>query len=350
MLPIGILIFLIGSYQPEIVEKIYSNGIFKILAQSISHVTSLVPFSIAEFVVFFFVIWIFYVTIKNVIKIVSEHQNRRENLLRFFLYILRLSGLIYLAFVLLWGLNYNRLPFAEIAGMNVQPASVEELSKVCENLIHRANHVRNKIFDNSEIMILKNGKKEALLRAEEGYKVASQKYPQLSGSFGRPKPVLLSKPMSYTGIWGVYFAFTAEANVNMAVPDSMIPNTIAHEMAHQRGFAREDEANYIAYLVCTMHPDEDFQYSGLLLAVIHSMNSLYQYDRNEYNRLKTLYSPGIINDLTEINKFSQQHEGMIEEISSNINDAYLKANRQREGVHSYGRMVDLLIAEYRMKE
>lgn len=346
-LPAGIAFFMISSYMPQLTEKYYSNVFYKAIAQPVSVITGLVPFSVAELFILFFVIWIIYGTVRAIISITLQRAFTKKKITAFVFSMIRIAGVIYLSFVLLWGMNYNRLSFAQIAGMNVQPSSLEELSEVCEILIHRANSIRKSIYADDDTMVLKEGKMDALLRTEKGYRIASEKYPELAGTYGRPKPVFFSKFMSYTGIWGIFFPFTAEANINMEIPDSMIPNTIAHEMAHQRGFAREDEANYIAYLVCSMHPDKDFQYSGLLLAIIHSMNSLYTYDIDEYKRLTSLYGNGIKNDLKEIDRFSIKYKGPIEQISTEINNAYLKANRQREGVHSYGRMVDLLIAEYR---
>lgn len=35
------------------------------------------------------------------------------------------------------------------------------------------------------------------------------------------------------------------------------------------------------------------------------------------------------------------------QVSDRVNDAYLKANGQENGLRSYGRMVDLLLAYYR---
>jgi hypothetical protein len=158
---------------------------------------------------------------------------------------------------------------------------------------------------------------------------------------------MLSELMNYTGICGVYFPFTGEANVNVSIPETSLPSTAAHEMAHQRGFSREDEANYISYLACTAHPDINYKYSGVLLALIHSMNALYEDDKPDFYKLSENYSDGVRHDIEELNKFWQKYEGPVERTSDKINNAYLKANNQKDGVRSYGRMVDLLIAEHR---
>jgi len=195
-------------------------------------------------------------------------------------------------------------------------------------------------------MFIDGGYKTVFDRAIEGYDILSKDIKEVGGLYGKPKRILNSKFMSYAGISGIYSPFTFEANVNTLQPDSMIPSTASHEMAHQRGFAREDEANYIAYLTCKASPSKDFQYSGVLLGLIHSMNALYKYDKEAYFTLKEKYSEGVQADLKNINLFWSKYDGPIERTSTKINNAYLKSNYQKDGVYSYGRMVDLLIAEY----
>lgn len=347
-LPAGILMSHICSLMPEFVEKKYSQGIYKPVGQFLSSITGFLPVSLGELIVIFIVTFALWKLVILIRIVFLDPPRRRSAATNFLENALVFISIIYFCFNITWGLNYYRLPFSKIAGLDTRPASVSELEEVCENLILRANDLRSRVPENNDgIMQTLSGNNDVLERAYKGYEVLSPIYPELGGKYGRPKGVILSKLMCYTGITGVYFPFTGEANVNTAIPDSMLSSTVTHEMAHQRGFAREDEANYIAYLACTAHPDMDFQYSGVLLALIHSMNALYSYDQEGYERLYTMYSSGLKKDLKYNSEFWQQYEGAIEEISNDINNAYLKANRQKEGVYSYGRMVDLLIAEHR---
>ena len=286
----------------------------------------------------------------TVIRSVKYPKKRKTVIFSFLANILVAVSLIYFVFVVIWGLNYNRLPFSKIANFDTRPASVKELADLCENIIQRTNALRKYVaLDEKGVMYIPGGYRDVFKRSSIGYERAATIYSVLSGTYGIPKSVIFSNIMSYTGISGVYFPFTAEANVNTAVPNSMIPNTACHEMAHQRGFAREDEANYISYLTCSMHPDSDFQYSGSLLALIYSMNALYNYDQTRYNQLHLKCSKGVIEDLSSIDAFWKKYQGPVEQVSDKINNIYLKANMQKDGVYSYGRMVDLLIAEFRMK-
>jgi len=87
-----------------------------------------------------------------------------------------------------------------------------------------------------------------------------------------------------------------------------------------------------------------------MLALIYSMNALADVDFEAYKDLVGKYSPGMRRDLIDNNEFWAQYEGKVEKISNSINNTYLKTNGQKDGVQSYGRMVDLLLAEYRSKE
>ena len=349
LLPLGILLLYTSSQVPEVVEKAYSNAFFKFLGQLISSITGILPFSLAEISLILLVLAILFYIMRTIVRLIKPVDSRLKTVFRFAINILISASIIYFSFVVLWGLNYSRLPFSTIAGLETHPASVNELAEMCESLVIRTSEMRTRVNeDKNGVMALPKGKTEALKRANKGYDNASKTYPQLGGRFGQPKPVLLSELMCYTGITGVYFPFTAEANVNMANNASMVPSTICHEMAHQRGFAREDEANFIAYLTCKAHPDTDFQYSGHLLALLHSTDSLYRYDREKYYQLSAKYGAGVKRDINDINNFWKKYEGPVEKMSTSINNAYLKANMQNDGVYSYGRMVDLLLAEYRI--
>ncbi len=123
---------------------------------------------------------------------------------------------------------------------------------------------------------------------------------------------------------------------------------MCHELSHVRGFMREDEANFIAYLACRISDDIEFKYSGIMLALIHSANALYSTDSKLFNELvKNHYSKEMLIDLKDNSLYWQKHSGFLSKVSNTVNNSYLKINGQSDGVRSYGRMVDLLIADYK---
>lgn len=342
MAPLIFIINVISKNFIDSVERYYSIGINKAVRQVLSLITGIFPFSVAEFLLPVLVIVLFFLIVKLVISI--KRGGFLTKLLDLGVYL----SILYILFMVLWGFNYNRLSFEKISGLKIENSSQEQLYKLCESLIERASVLREKIKEGPDgVMTIEGGYKEVFSKASQGFLKLSEQYPELSGKYGKPKKIILSKPMSYTGITGIYIPYTGEANVNINVRDFMLPATTTHEMAHQRGFAREDEANYIAYLTCTANDDPQFKYSGVMLALIHSMNALWYVDYEGYKELIGNYSPGMKRDILDDIDFWAQYEGKVEEISNSINNSYLKSNGQKDGVQSYGRMVDLLLAEHR---
>jgi hypothetical protein len=165
-----------------------------------------------------------------------------------------------------------------------------------------------------------------------------------------PKLMVLSPAMAYLGMAGIFIPFTGEASVNATLPDWEIPFTACHELAHQRGFAREDEANYVGYLACRAHPDRDFQYSGTWRAALYALSALAHVDRDAYARLRAGLPAPLRRDLAALAAWRARYESRLDEVHERINDAYLKTQGQPEGVQSYGRMVDLLLAQRRARD
>lgn len=342
--PIFLILNSILKKYPEFVEKNYSNSLNKWSRQIQNLVVSPFPFSVAEILYFSLIIGLMISILILCVKI------KRGGALIQLTNILTYLSILYVLFMFLWGFNYNRLSFDKIADLKIEKSTEDQLKGLCEELIVRANNIREEVDVSPKgVMVEPGGYKDVFKRVQKGYEKAALTYTELGGNYSDPKPIFLSKAMCYTGITGMYMPYTGEANVNVKVQDFMLPSTAAHEMAHQRGFAREDEANYIAYITCSLNPDADFQYSGVMLALINSMNALADEDINGYRMLQKKYSDGVKKDIAADNDFWRRYSGKIEKLSNKVNNSYLKSNGQSDGTESYGRMVDLLLAQYKKK-
>ena len=175
---------------------------------------------------------------------------------------------------------------------------------------------------------------------------AAEEYPVLGGFYPRPKEVAVSWILSVQQLCGIYSPFTVEANFNGDMPDYNIPHTICHELSHLKGFMREDEANFIGYLACIRSENKAFRYSGYLTGWVYAGNALAKVDIDAYIELHNRLCAQALEDLAENNAFWDRYEGKVAEVSNQMNDVYLKVNKQEDGVKSYGRMVDLML-EYR---
>jgi len=159
--------------------------------------------------------------------------------------------------------------------------------------------------------------------------------------------VILSEPMTYTHIAGVYSFFTGEANVNTNFPDYTIPFTVAHELAHQRGIAREDEANFVAFLVCKESDDPYIRYSGYLNLFEYVSSALYSADQELYAKVASTLNTDVRYELMAYSKFFDKYrDSVAADVSGAVNDAYLKL-QGTEGTRSYGLVVDLAVAYYK---
>ncbi|HCB91141.1 MAG TPA: DUF3810 domain-containing protein, partial [Ruminococcaceae bacterium] len=93
-----------------------------------------------------------------------------------------------------------------------------------------------------------------------------------------------------------------------------------------------------------------FRYSGDMLAFVYASNALYSADSGAADAVSAGLSSGVRRDLAYGAAYWRQFAGPVADASESVNDRYLKANRQSEGVKSYGRMVDLLLALQRKEK
>lgn len=349
-LTFALVIQQIALYFPHKTEVLYGSHLYLLISAFFSLCTGWFAQSLAEIIIYLAFLFLIY---KSIALILSMY--RHNGLKTFFhrhLFARTFSGLglLYLLFLLLWGLNYFRLPLADLVGLEVGQAKPGELQQLCGHLISQANCLRGSLpEDDQGVMVLINNRRALLDQVPDAYTRAAQVYPFLAGRTGKPKYLLASPLFSHLGIAGFYFPFTGEGNVNADLPDAFIPFTACHEIAHQKGFAREDEANYIAYLACSCHNDLAYQYSGVLTALVYSINMLARSNPVAAQELRRLYSPGVRRDLLAWQAFWQEHHNPLVKIFAALNHLYLKSNQQPEGLASYNQMVELLLADYRSR-
>ena len=330
--------------HPAVVEALHSRGIFQFLAIPLSWLTSQVPFSLTEMLLVLGVPLLLAGLTVWIVRLIRQ----KNRLARFGRLLRRLAwtiSLLYLAFMLLHGLNFARQPAAVLFNLPVRERSAEELEAATDWLVSQANQLRAKSEEDEQgVFRLSQSIGETMRTLHLAFDAAGQKYPVLNGPAVRPKGVVLSRPWSYTGISGMYFPFLAEANVNIDMPHYQIPFTALHEIAHTRGFAREDEANFLAFLTGIADSRPDIAYSVVIDAAGRSLSALHGADRKAWERVASRLDLAIRRDFAAASAYWKQFEGPVREASTQINNAYLQANLQQDGVKSYGRMLDLVLA------
>lgn len=330
-----------------IYAEYYSVNIYPFFVKTLGFLTSMSGKSLAELIILALIIAIIILTAVTIIQ--SIKYQTLEYIKKYIQGLISFFSVMYFLFVLFCGINYYRHEFTHYSGLEIKESSEQELIALCEALIEDANEYRAKLStdDSGTAKLSDDNFYETAQRAKNAMNRLSQEYEILEGSFSAPKAVRNSKVMSYLGITGIFFPFTFEANVNVHIPPYQIPSVMLHELVHLRGFMREDEANFIAYLAGIKSGHDDFYYSGTMLALTYSMNALYSANYDEFVKLYSLYSEDVRRDMEFSKNYWKQFETKVADIAGKVNDTYLKANNQHDGVRSYGRMVDLLLAYYR---
>ena len=151
------------------------------------------------------------------------------------------------------------------------------------------------------------------------------------------------------GFSGYINPFTIEANINSKIPIISYPSTISHEIAHQIGYASENEANYIGILSNQISSNLEINYSGNLIALQYLLSELYYVNKNLYSEKIKKIRKGILKNIEEKREFSKKYKNPFEDVFKKIYDFYLKNNNQSQGIKTYGLVVNLLIYDYQSK-
>ena len=299
------------------------------------------PFSVSELLLYTGILLIIGSAVRVVYRRLCKKTKEKERI-RY----LRKLGMVALVLAVLYtancGINYHRDSFAECIGLKADTYTVDDLKMVCEDLTEQVNTYAGRVERDAEgVMILSGNEREEAVSA---MKRLGEKWDVLAGYYPKPKPLTFSAFLSVQNLTGIYSPFTVEANYNQDMTPYNIPFTVCHELSHLRGFMQEEEANFIAWLACKDAPEAEMRYSGSMLAWIHCMNVLYEEDRTAWSEIRENLSDEAVVDLRANSEFWDKWDGAVAEVSEQINDNYLKANGQKDGVQSYGRMADLVVA------
>jgi hypothetical protein len=342
---LGLIILRAVAFKNAAVADAYSEKVFQPLAKGLSSVVNLLPFSLTELLVVGGVLTLIALTIRGIARLIRYPAWRWQRLLKSTLVAFTIALFALALFLTFHGIHYARSPLSEALGLTVKERSCEELEHATAVFARAAGEVREGLPEDEDGVLFISSYRDLFRDSHLGWDKVGEIYPALKSSIRPvPKNVLLSHYWSYTHIVGMYMPLFVEVNINTDQPDSAIPATAAHEVAHARGFAREDDTNLAGYISCFHHPDPVWRYSGLISAWKHLNNRLYGENRDRWANAYAYITPAVARDLKAEREYWKAFETPIATISTVVNDAYLKANREEDGVKTYGQVVDLLLA------
>lgn len=303
----------------------------------LAYITNLFPISIAEVMI----ICIPLAVILVIISIVRAHR-RSLGYSRIICGLVSAVLVFYELFVLTFAAGFYTYDIGEMYGIKRRDITLDELYKAAEICAEGANEAYQ-LIDGSgpDSTTMGMSMDEMNSRLLESFDYLFEKYRYPVKLWSRVKPVVLSEPMTYTHISGVYTFFTGEANVNVNFPDFIIPFTAAHELSHQRGVSREDEANFVAFTACINADDTYIRYSGYLNMFRYIASAVYSVSPQLYNDVYDLLSDGVRAELYSYSRFFDKYrDNVAANVSDAVNDTYLSV-MSGEDSRSYGMVVDL---------
>ena len=346
IVPLTILLIEWAKKSPALVETVYAKGIYPWLRGAVSYVTRYVPFSVAEIFACVLAVVIAVITVIRFIRFITF---REEGFIRFFSLLVSLAvaaGYMFFLFYAMWGFNYYRTPIADRMDLPERQYTKEELYSLCVDLADKAKALREDVPVNTSGVYcgeFSSIRKEVV----KAYKKYGTIRPSFKTDVPKAKPLASSELFSQRGISGIYIFLTEEPNVNVNEPSLYLAFSAAHETAHYVGYAREQEASFLAFLVLSGADDADAAYSGYMHALNNCSHALYSADKELYSQLYGRYSEGMKADLADYSKYYKKYEDTETWNRSNeMNDKYLKFNDQPSGVLSYSEDVALILRYY----
>lgn len=267
-----------------------------------------------------------------------KKENRNTSLLR----ILITVNIFYFTYQIFWGMLYFQTPIIKKLSSQDNP-EMNKAKKLAIQYLEKCKLTRTMVReDHNGIFVvtnLKNVQQEILFRQTQlPQYISDKKAPQILAI----KPSLFKNVMNFTGILGYYNPFTAEAQYNAELPHTYIPFTTAHESSHQLGFAREQEANFIGYLIGVHSNNPDLRYSTEYFTLKSLLRFIVEEDPEFVKSVIQNYSPGMKRDRAYEKNFAFRHQGWLDDLFGFTNNLFLKSNQQ-EGSVTYSYFIDLLL-------
>lgn len=344
LLPIQVFIVNWLSRYPDTIETYYSNSIYPYISSFFRIILGWIPFSIGDFLLLITFIYMG-ISLWRFFKI------KPKQYYKYFFHICSRLSILYFFFYLFWGMNYYRNPVQENMNLTIPAYNIDELTVLTEKLLLKTQEIHFKLTKNDTIPVeTVLTQTELLSRTVDGYTNLAEKYPQFEYSYSKVKKSLFSTPMSYMGFGGYLNPLTGEAHVNYNLVDFQLPATACHEVAHQIGYANESEANFIGYLAAINNDDLIFQYSGYFMALQYALRNISKNDKELHKEIFNRLPIGVQKNMKESSDKWQKYDNPLKPYFYKIYSLYLKANHQKDGMKSYGRMLELLMAyETKMK-
>jgi len=334
------LIVALSLTLPETwVEAGYCKGVFPVIQNLVVPVTGFIPWPLTLTVLLSLpIVW-------PLLAIRRWRRGRRESVLTRSMVVagvLRfLRVLLYTAaaFLLMWGIGYRRVPIEErwrLLETKVEYEDVREVGLRLLAVLHRDARQKDAVVDEDAAFRSIANESQKLVSEFEGWT------PALPNHLKNPPPGLFLA----TGIYGVCYPFTLEANVDPALP---LPYRLAiggHELAHILGYCGEADANLVSFIAGLRADDPLARYSTALSMLNYALKG-----RNGADNMWLLGNlpKRVHEDLDSLASSNKKHRvEAVSKVTTKLNHTYLKTQGVKLGTADYERGFRLFVHAFRL--
>lgn len=323
---IALLIFVFGLSSTG-VAFFYSNGFYQFTSVIQRFFSSLFPFSLGDVLYFALIIYCLF----SIYKALKNWNSNSKAVIP--IQLISFTLILYIVFKLLWGLNYSRPSITAELGISHEKYTTKDLVQLGGFLIQRVNTLEWKLKSTQ------SKRQFSIKELENKSKIAYDKLAKVNSFFTyripAVKPVVFNWLVTKIGIEGYYSPPSGEANVNMRLPAMGLPFITCHEISHELGVAREDEANLVGYLTSINSDDLNFQYSGYYNILKSVLFEIRIKSPEDFDLLYQQINAGTIADFKTEQEFWKLYNGDMAAYMGNALDKFLKINNQPKGTDSY---------------
>ena len=335
------LIIKLFSLNPAWVETGYTHGFYPLVSRAMRICFGWIPFSVGD--VLYLAAFVFLVLKTWKLLQLLVRRKVKEYLSRVLLRrYLKLVLLVYVLFNLLWGLNYNRQGIANQLGLQVTSYNKEDLWLLTNMLQQRLNAAAAEVDSVNRLSFDHN---PTLFRqGVQDFNKAEARFPFLRYRTPSVKASLYGKLGKYFGYTGYYNPFSGEAQLKTNVPVFMKPFVLNHEIAHQLGYAKENEANFVSFLVSRQSDHIDVRYSIYYEMFFYALRNFAGEEREKARALLATMHPRVLQDRKDQLQYFLDNRNSIEPFITGAYDTYLKMNNQPGGITTYNEVIAWLVA------
>ena len=329
----------------EIIEMVYSRGIFQVIRLVIDNTVGLLPFP----TVYLLVAGLLFLLVRSIRNGIKSKATFKQRLGRFAWSSLRFLSIVIFLFLFMWGFNYGRVPIEKQLSFDAQALEFEELKTEFDLTTQELIQARTEIPTATDSVLSQDlfpVGAEGLVRADLEKWLARYDFPvggHVRGRLLRPKGVLLSISTA-----GVYLPWVGEGHIDAGMYEIQLPFVMAHEMSHGYGFTDEGTCNFIAYQAMRESDNPFFRYSAVLGYWVYLANAVARYDFDAYKEFYKTLPLGIRNDRRVIRAYSDSYPDIMPYFRDAFYNQYLKTQGIEEGMKNYSRVV-MLVAAWRGK-